>query len=91
MTILNYTDVAEQLNSNYDYDYDYDYAFAFDVTKTISVEGLYNFAEEDDDFDSGKFWDWVRVKVSQGHDVFISEYKAPSDFVCVWVKRLKAH
>ena len=37
-------------------------------------------------FDSGKFWDWCRVKASEGHKLFISEYQAPDDFRCVWQK-----
>jgi len=36
--------------------------------------------------DHKEFWQWCRDKVSQGHKVFISEYKAPDDFVCVWEK-----
>lgn len=30
------------------------------------------------------FWDWCRNKVTEGHEVFISEFQAPEDFVCVW-------
>ena len=33
-------------------------------------------------FDSGQFWGIVR-KVSEEHDVYISEYSAPPDFKCV--------
>jgi DNA adenine methylase len=36
-----------------------------------------------DDFDHNKFWDWCRTKTKSGHTVFISEYSAPNDFVCV--------
>ncbi|MBE9489098.1 MAG: DNA adenine methylase [Bacteroidetes bacterium] len=36
------------------------------------------------------FWDWARKKSSQGHQVFISEYSAPSDFKCVWEKQTKS-
>lgn len=32
------------------------------------------------------FWQWVRGKVKEGHRVFVSEYKAPDDFVCIWEK-----
>ncbi|HHZ70710.1 MAG TPA: DNA adenine methylase [Methylococcaceae bacterium] len=35
------------------------------------------------------FWQWCRDKVKEGHDVFISEYNAPDDFVCVWQQDLK--
>lgn len=37
-----------------------------------------------DDFDHDKFWQWCREKCAEGHRVFISEYSAPDDFVCVW-------
>ena len=33
-------------------------------------------------FDSSAFWDWVR-RVSKENYVFVSEYEAPSDFICV--------
>ncbi len=33
-------------------------------------------------FDSGQFWSIVR-KVSEEHDVYVSEYTAPPDFKCV--------
>jgi len=29
------------------------------------------------------YWDWCRTKTKSGHTVFISEYSAPNDFVCV--------
>jgi DNA adenine methylase len=35
------------------------------------------------DFDSDKFWDWVRKMSKDGHTVLVSEYKAPKDFKCV--------
>jgi DNA adenine methylase len=34
------------------------------------------------DFDHDKFWDWVR-KLSQNNIVYVSEYTAPNDFICV--------
>ena len=36
-----------------------------------------------DDFNHGDFWQWCRDKTRQGHEVFISEYSAPSDFECI--------
>jgi DNA adenine methylase len=39
------------------------------------------------DFDHTKFWDWCR-KMSEKNLVFVSEYKAPNDFICVWEKKL---
>ena len=29
------------------------------------------------------FWQWCRDKVNEGHTVFVSENKAPDDFICV--------
>lgn len=34
--------------------------------------------------DHKEFWEWCRKKVKQGHKVFVSEYSAPDDFICVW-------
>ena len=39
-------------------------------------------------FNHDLFWVWVRQKVLEGHKVFVSEYQAPSDFVCVWSKEI---
>lgn len=41
-----------------------------------------------DAFDNSKFWTWVR-KLSLRCTVFVSEYKAPPDFNCVWSKNRK--
>lgn len=38
--------------------------------------------------DHEKFWAWCRERVAEGHDVFISEYSAPDDFVCVWEQEI---
>tara|TARA_R110000744_G_scaffold353575_1_gene459921 strand:+ start:379 stop:1092 length:714 start_codon:yes stop_codon:yes gene_type:complete len=43
-----------------------------------------------DGFNHTDFWDWVRNKTNQGHQVFVSEYKAPEDFKCVWEKETKS-
>ena len=32
------------------------------------------------------FWEWCREKAAEGHKVYISEYNAPDDFVCLWEK-----
>lgn len=39
--------------------------------------------------DHEKFWAWCRERVAEGHDVFISEYSAPDDFLCVWKQEVK--
>lgn len=41
-----------------------------------------------DDFNHDEFWQWCRDKVKEGHQVFISEYNAPDDFICVWQQEL---
>lgn len=41
-------------------------------------------------FDHGKFWDWCR-KMSNNNLVFVSEYSAPDDFVCVWEGEIKTN
>jgi len=40
------------------------------------------------DFDHKKFWNWCREKVKEGHYVYVSEYNAPEDFVCIWQKEV---
>ena len=38
-------------------------------------------------FNHDEFYDWCRLKVDEGHLVFVSEYEAPEDFECVWSKK----
>lgn len=40
-------------------------------------------------FNHNKFWNWCRIKVSEGHTVFVSEYNAPEDFEMIWQKELQ--
>lgn len=42
------------------------------------------------EFNHSLFWDWCREKSKQGHKVYVSEYNAPEDFVCVWHKEAKS-
>lgn len=39
-------------------------------------------------FNYDVFWNWCRQMTDKGHCVFISEYQAPEDFVCVWQKQV---
>ena len=39
-------------------------------------------------FNHSEFWEWVRTKSLEGHSVFVSEYNAPEDFICVWENTL---
>lgn len=42
------------------------------------------------DFDYSFFWHWVRNISKQGHTIYVSEYNAPEDFICVWEKEAKS-
>lgn len=41
-------------------------------------------------FDSDEFWGWCRERSKDGHQVYISEYTAPDDFVCLWEKEVSS-
>lgn len=41
-------------------------------------------------FSSESFWSWCAEKVLQGHTVLVSEYNAPTDWVCVWEKQVSS-
>jgi len=41
-------------------------------------------------FNHLEFWDYARKLSTKGHEVFISEYDAPSDFICIWQKQAKS-
>ena len=41
-----------------------------------------------DSFDHEMFYDWCRQKHKEGHQVFVSEYQMPDDFICVWSKEV---
>lgn len=40
-------------------------------------------------FDHTVYWNWVR-EISTSANVFVSEYKAPADFECLWAKKLSS-
>ena len=42
-----------------------------------------------DDFNHSDFWEWCRGQVKGGNYIYVSEYNAPDDFVCVWSKVVK--
>jgi DNA adenine methylase len=50
---------------------------------TKATKGKYK-----DEFDHIMFWKWCREMSDRGHTVFVSEYNAPNDFVCVWEKEI---
>jgi DNA adenine methylase len=41
-------------------------------------------------FNHVAFWDWCR-KMSESNIVFISEYQAPDDFICLWSGEIKTN
>lgn len=40
------------------------------------------------EFDYEVFYDWCHLAKSKGHEVFLSEYQAPSDFTELWSKQV---
>lgn len=36
-----------------------------------------------------EFWQWCRERVYEGHEVYISEYQAPDDFIKIWEKSIQ--
>jgi len=42
-----------------------------------------------DDFNHNEFWEWCRQKVNESNFVYVSEYNAPNDFICIWQKEVK--
>ena len=44
-----------------------------------------------DDFDSEAFFGWCRVQAAKGNIVFVSEYSAPADFICLWQGEIKTN
>ena len=44
---------------------------------------------KDGGFDHDKFFDWCREQAKH-NIVFVSEYEAPEDFVCVWQQEVKS-
>ena len=43
-----------------------------------------------DSFDHEPFYEWCRQKHKEGHQVFVSEYQMPEDFICVWSKEVSS-
>ena len=42
-----------------------------------------------DGINHDEFWQWCRERVYEGHEVYISEYQAPDDFICIWEKPIQ--
>jgi DNA adenine methylase len=43
-----------------------------------------------DKFNHSDFWEWCRTKTKEGHQVFVSEYNAPSDFKSIYSKEVNS-
>jgi DNA adenine methylase len=54
-------------------------------------EGTSGYNKKEDEFNHEKFWEWCRKMSLKGHQVFVSEYKAPHDFICVWKMPVKSN
>ncbi|QDP59554.1 MAG: putative DNA adenine methylase [Prokaryotic dsDNA virus sp.] len=52
----------------------------------IPYYGTKEYREARTKFNHDEFWQWCREKHAEGHTIFVSEYNAPDDFVCVWEK-----
>jgi len=53
-------------------------------------KGTAKYKQNEVEFDHELFFEWCREKCKEGHQVFISEYNAPDDFVCVWQKEIQS-
>jgi len=51
----------------------------YNNSKKYKSSGNFNYEE---------FWEWCRNKTKEGHSVFVSEYEAPQDFLCIWEKEI---
>lgn len=40
------------------------------------------------EFDHPAFWEWCKAQSDNGHLVFVSEYKAPEGWKCIWEKKV---
>ena len=40
------------------------------------------------DFNHEAFWEWAKNCAKEGHTIYISEYNAPKDFICIWEKEI---
>ena len=49
-----------------------------------------NTTKYSNDFNHAEFWQWCRNMTLKGHTVYVSEYNAPDDFLCVWEKEAKS-
>lgn len=56
----------------------------------IPYYGTKEYRECKNKFNHEEFWRWCREKKAEGHTIFVSEYNAPDDFICVWEKQVNS-
>lgn len=66
---------------------DFSYKDACLIYCDIPYKGTKQYATSKN-FNHDEFWEWCRLMKSKGHTIFISEYNAPEDFICVWEKEV---
>lgn len=49
--------------------------------------GSTKYKNASESFDHNFFWDWVRKMHQENHKIFVSEYSAPDDFVCLFERK----
>jgi DNA adenine methylase len=54
-------------------------------------KGTAKYKANEEEFKHDAFYDWVRAKAKEGHQVFISEYNMPDDFACIWQKEVNGN
>lgn len=54
----------------------------------IAIPPYKNTTSYKDPFDHDKFWKWCREKVKSNYELYVSEYDAPDDFICIWEKNV---
>lgn len=42
-----------------------------------------------DSFDSDKFWAWAKDMSNKGYEIYVSEYSAPDNTICLWEREKK--
>lgn len=65
--------------------------YELDLNNTIVYcdPPYYGTTHYNNNIDHDQFWEWVR-DISKDNQVYVSEYRAPSDFECIWTKTVKS-
>lgn len=54
-------------------------------------KGTAKYKANEKEFEHDAFYEWARDKAKEGHQVFISEYNMPDDFICIWKKEVNGN